>query len=52
MSWYWCLVHSKVEPEVACPNSERLGPFATEAEAAHAIELAHQRNEAFDGDED
>lgn len=52
MSWYYCLVHQKVEPEAGCANAERLGPYATEAEAAQALELAHQRNEVFDADED
>jgi len=52
MSWYYCLVHQKVEPEEGCPNAERLGPFATEEQAAGALDLARERNEAFDdGDE-
>jgi hypothetical protein len=51
VSWYYCLVHQKVEPEAGCPNAERLGPFATEAEAAQALELAHERNAAFDEDD-
>jgi hypothetical protein len=51
VSWYYCLVHQKVEPEAGCPNSERLGPFSTEAEAAKALELAHERNAAFDEDD-
>ncbi len=52
MSWYYCLVHQKVEPEAGCANAERLGPFDTEAEAAGALELAHERNAAFDSDDD
>lgn len=52
MSWYYCLVHQKVEPEDGCPNAERLGPYATETAAASAIEIAKARNEAFDADED
>lgn len=52
MSWYYCLVHQKVEPEDGCPNVERLGPYGTEAEAARAIEIAKARNDAFDADED
>ena len=49
--WY-CLVHKKVEGEEGCPNSERLGPFDTRAEAENAIELAHERNEQWDRNED
>jgi len=53
MSWYYCLVHQSVEPERGCPNAERMGPYATEGEAAEALHTAHQRNEAYDaGDED
>lgn len=40
------------EPEDGCPNSERMGPYATQAEATAAIELAAERNAAFDADED
>ena len=40
MSWYYCLVHQRVEPEEGCANAERLGPYATEAEAQHALEIA------------
>lgn len=49
--WWYCLKHQRVEPEVGCPNSERLGPFATQDEAAHALELAAKRNEQWDENE-
>jgi len=52
MSWYYCLVHKAVEPEAGCANAERMGPYDTEAEAGAALEKAHDRNEAFDADED
>ncbi len=52
MSWYYCLVDKAVEPEAGCANAERMGPYATEAEAAAALTTAHDRNEAFDADED
>ena len=52
MSWYFCLVHKAVEPEAGCANAERMGPYATEAEAGAALEKAHDRNETFDADED
>jgi len=42
----------KSEPEEGCPNSERMGPYATQAEADAAIEHAAERNAAFDADED
>ncbi|MBI1349855.1 MAG: hypothetical protein GC156_01905 [Actinomycetales bacterium] len=52
MSWYYCLVHQRVEPEEGCANAERLGPYDTKAEAENALELARERNAAFDADED
>lgn len=51
MSWYYCLVHQRVEPELGCANAERLGPFDTEAQAANALEIAKARNEAYDEDD-
>ena len=50
MKWYYCLVHNRVEPEKGCANSERLGPYDTEEQAAHAFELARKRNEEWDAD--
>jgi hypothetical protein len=52
MSWYYCLVHQKVEPQDGCANAERMGPYETEADAQHAMELARERNAAFDADDD
>lgn len=48
---YWfCLKHHRVEGRDGCPNADRLGPYATESEAAQALELARQRTEAWDND--
>jgi hypothetical protein len=52
MSWYYCLEHQRVEPEEGCPNSERMGPYASESEAQHALEHAAERNAAFDAEDD
>ncbi len=52
MSWYYCLVHQRVEPAEGCANAERMGPYETEAEAARALDTARERNEAYDGDDD
>jgi hypothetical protein len=48
--WYYCVKHGKVEEGPECPAKNRLGPYATEAEAARAIETVHKRNEAWDND--
>lgn len=52
MSWYYCLHHKRVEPADGCANAERLGPYATEADAADALELAKRRNEEFDAEDE
>jgi len=49
---YWfCVRHHRVEhgPDMCAPI-DRLGPFATEAEASRALEKAAERNEDWDND--
>ncbi|MFF4778457.1 hypothetical protein [Microtetraspora fusca] len=45
--WWFCLKHMRVEPEKGCPNKDRMGPYATEAEAARALQTASERNETW-----
>ncbi|MDS1269536.1 hypothetical protein RIF23_04400 [Lipingzhangella sp. LS1_29] len=45
--WWWCLKHDRPEYDAGCPDRRRLGPFATEAEAAAALETATARNEIW-----
>ena len=52
MSWYYCLEHQQVEPDDGCANAERMGPYETKEAAEHALELAAERNAAFDEDDD
>ena len=48
---YWfCLKHHTVEPEEGCRNADRLGPYATSAEASRALEQVEENNEAWDND--
>jgi hypothetical protein len=48
---YWfCLTHHRVEGPEGCRNAERLGPYATEAEAARALDKVEERNEQWDND--
>jgi hypothetical protein len=54
-SWWFCLKHMAVEPEDGCPGKDRLGPYPSKEEAAHALDTVHRRNEewdAADGDGD
>lgn len=46
--WWWCLRHSRTEYGAGCPDRVRLGPFATEDEAALALQTVAARNEAWD----
>lgn len=47
--WY-CLNHKTVEPADGCANSQRLGPYPTQDDAAHALEKVQQRNQEWDSD--
>ncbi len=49
--YYYCLVHSQVEPaDSGCRNEDRLGPYATRAEAERALDKVAKRNESWDND--
>lgn len=48
--WYYCLTHKVVEPYEACKAADRLGPYATAAEAADALEHAAERNREWEED--
>ncbi|WP_040163156.1 hypothetical protein [Nigerium massiliense] len=48
--WYYCLKHHAVEPFEACRSEDRLGPYPTREEAAHALEKVQERNEEWDND--
>ena len=49
-TWWYCLKHHAVEPYRGCAAEDRLGPYATRAEADHALERVAERNEAWDED--
>jgi len=48
--WYFCLTHHAVEPYDGCKAEDRLGPYATYADAAAALDKVQRRNEAWDND--
>lgn len=51
MSEFWyCIKHGQVEGEHGCPNKDRMGPYATEAEAERALEIAAEKTEAWETD--
>ncbi|WP_210441493.1 hypothetical protein [Nocardioides xinjiangensis] len=48
---YWfCLTHHTVEGRDGCKNADRLGPYASPAEASRALDKVAERNEAWDND--
>ena len=46
--WWYCLRHNRPERNGDCPGKDRLGPYATEEEAARALETVRRRNEEWD----
>jgi hypothetical protein len=51
-NWWFCLKHKTVEHGAGCPGKDRLGPYATEDAAAHALETVQRRNEEWDAVDD
>lgn len=47
--WY-CLTHGSIEVAAGCRGQDRLGPYASEAEASRALEKVAERNDAWDND--
>lgn len=50
--WYWCFRHTAVERGPGCPNTDRMGPYASEEEARNWRERVLARNEAWDAEDD
>ncbi len=48
--YYWCLKHRRVEPFEGCKALDRLGPYPTMDDAAHALDRVKERNERWDND--
>lgn len=48
--WY-CVKHHRVEPPDGCPPIDRLGPYATEEEASHALDKAAERNAEWEAED-
>jgi hypothetical protein len=52
MSDYWyCVKHHAVEGADGCPPIDRLGPYATEAEAEKALEKVAERNAEWEAED-
>jgi hypothetical protein len=46
--WYYCLRHGTVERGQVCPAKDRLGPYPSADEAAHALDRVHERNKEWE----
>lgn len=49
--WWYCMRHSTVEGEDGCANIHRMGPYASQDEAARALRTAADKSEAWEQDE-
>ena len=49
--WWWCRTHEQVEQGPGCARKDRMGPYASRAEAEDWRATAQQRTAAWD-DED
>lgn len=50
--WYWCLRHERTERAGDCRAEDRLGPYATEADARAWRERVERRNDRWEDDDD
>jgi hypothetical protein len=50
-TYWYCMKHHRVEGYHGCPNSDRIGPFATEVEAEHALETIAARERKYEAEE-
>jgi len=50
--FWWCLKHNAVEQGPGCQGKDRLGPYASYAEAANALDHARERTQTWDEDDD
>ncbi len=51
--WYWCLRHKRAEPAAtACKADLRMGPYASEAEAARYAETAQAREDSWEAEDE
>jgi hypothetical protein len=48
--WFYCLQHKTAEEGPQCASKDRFGPYASRAEAEHAMQTAADRNLEWDTD--
>lgn len=50
-TWWWCMKHERAEVYENTDSPDRLGPFATQDEAAHALKTIADREDSYERDE-
>lgn len=50
--YFWCLKHSRVEREDGCAAKDRIGPFASAAEAERGLETMHAREKSKEAEDE
>ncbi|HEY3737376.1 MAG TPA: hypothetical protein VGL26_08015 [Jatrophihabitans sp.] len=45
--FWWCMTHSRVEKFEDTDSANRIGPFKTHDEAAHALQTIRDRESAY-----
>ena len=51
MDWWFCLKHMRAEKGTDCKGEDRMGPYATEQEAANALQTARERTAKRDAED-
>jgi hypothetical protein len=49
--FWFCMEHRRVEKLEDTDSANRIGPFSTEEQAAHALETIHEREKAYDAED-
>jgi hypothetical protein len=49
--FWFCMKHRRVEKFEDTDSANRIGPFPTAEQAAHALETIHEREKAYDAED-
>jgi hypothetical protein len=49
-AWWYCLKHDRVEEDHGCASTDRMGPYASPADAQRALTTAAEKTEAWEHD--
>ncbi len=51
-TWWWCMKHERAEKYEDTDSPDRLGPFSTQDEAAHALKTIADREDSYAREEE